>query len=105
MKNLLRNLSIFSDGASVKLNQAVALLKEIVERCPTLDGENFLIMIPKSPLLLGTEGYEIIIRSKKRLDIETSAILQDIVSREKLGITQRPRTTMIYNPMHYTFLK
>jgi hypothetical protein len=89
----------------VELNRAVTLLKEFIERCPNLDGNNFPIMVPKSPLLLGTEGYEIIIRSRKRLDMETSAILHDIVSREKLAITQRPRTTMIYNPMHYTLLK
>jgi hypothetical protein len=89
----------------VKLNRAVALLAEIVEKCPNIDGKNFLVMLPESASLLGTKGYEIIIRSKERLDMETTAILSEIVAREKLSITQRPRTTMIYNPVHYTFLK
>jgi hypothetical protein len=70
-----------------------------------VDGKNFLVMLPESASLLGTEGYEIIIRSKERLNMETIAILSEIVAREKLSITQRPRTTMIYNPTHYTFLK
>jgi hypothetical protein len=105
VKNLLRNNSIFCNGVSVKLNQAVNLLKEIVERCPNLEGNNFLIMLPESASLLGTEGYEIIIRSKKRLNPETNDTLDEIVSRENLSIRQRPRSTMIYNPIHYTFLR
>ena len=31
-----------------------------------LDGNNFLVMLPESASLLGTEGYEIVIRTKKR---------------------------------------
>jgi hypothetical protein len=89
----------------VKLNQAISLLKEIVERCPNLNGNNFLIMLPESASLLGTKGYEIIIRSKKLLDNETSEILSEIATREKLSVRQRPNATMIYNPEHYTFLK
>jgi hypothetical protein len=97
--------SIFCNGVYLELKRAVHLLKEIVEKCPNLEGNNFLIMLPKSASLLGSKGYEIIIRSEKRLDIETSTILQDIASREKLDIRQRPTTTMIYNPTHYTFQK
>ena len=59
-------------------------------------------MLPESAGLLGSEGYEIIIRSKRKLDIEISAILSEVASREKLSVRQRPTTTMIYNPAHYT---
>ena len=81
------------------------MLKEIVERCPNLDGNNFLIMLPESASLLGSKGYEIVIRSKELLDNETSETLYGIATREKLAITQRPNATMIYNPEHYTFLE
>jgi hypothetical protein len=89
----------------VDLNRAIALLKEIVEICPNLNGNNFVIMLPESASLLGTKGYEIIIRSKKLLDSETGEMLYEIATREELRIRQRPNATIIYNPEHYTFLK
>ena len=55
---------IIGQGVSVKLNRAVSLLGEIVEKCPSLDGNNFLVMLPGSASLLGTEGYEIVIRTR-----------------------------------------
>jgi hypothetical protein len=53
---------------SVKLCQAVSLLKEIVERCPNLNGNNFLVMLPESASVLGTKGYEIIMGTKKEFE-------------------------------------
>jgi hypothetical protein len=92
-------------GVSVKLSRAVSLLEEIIEKCPSLDGNNFLVMLPESASLLGTEGYEIVIRTKEILNGETLEILYEVASRENLGIRQRPKATMIYNPSHYTFRK
>jgi hypothetical protein len=63
------------------LKKATALLKEIVARCPELDGRNFLIMQMTLPHPIETEGYELVIRTAhKALDKKTMDTLGEIAA-------------------------
>ena len=83
----------------MELIQAASLLKEIVEKCPALDGNNFLLMLPDIPEPLLSEGYEIVIKiDPASLNKEIRFILDDIARREKLIINQRSTSVMMYTP-------
>ena len=83
----------------MNLNQVAELFKEIVEKCPELDGKNFVIMIPDIPPPSLTIGYELVIKNiAKNFNEKTLEKLRDIVAREKLKIEQRPTSIMIFTP-------
>ncbi len=81
----------------MKLVEVANLFKEIAEKCPNLNGKNFVIMIADIPEPKTTEGYEITIRTEHEpIDEETLNTLKEIASREKLAIQQKETALLIY---------
>ncbi len=87
----------------MKREEAVTVLKELIDSCPGLDGHALEIMPPDTP----TGGYQIFII--KALDEPTKKCVIDIVSRHQLAYqsgsmwkTRRaavePDTFIIYSP-------
>jgi hypothetical protein len=90
----------------VKRDEAVSVLKELIDNCPRLDGHPLEITPPNTPTPSG-EGYQIFII--KTLDLETKKCVIDIVMRHHLAYqvgsmwkTRRsatePDTFIIYRP-------
>lgn len=82
----------------MKLDYAVQLLKEIVERCPQLDGKNFVIMQPERAELLNTEGYELVIRSDNQygFDPKTLDMFSSIGKEKQLKVQQKDSSVMFF---------
>jgi hypothetical protein len=89
----------------VKREEAVSVLKELLDNCRSLDGHSLELASPNAP----TSGYQIII--KGALDEETKNQIQDISKKHQLSIqvgslwkTKRslnktePDTYIIYRP-------
>ncbi len=90
----------------VKRDEAVSVLKELIDHCPGLDGHP-LEITPPNTLTASGEGYQVFII--KALDVETKKRVIDIVSRRQLAYqvgsmwkTKRsatePDTFIIYRP-------
>ncbi len=81
----------------MNLVEVANLFKEIAEKCPNLNGKNFVIMTSNMPGLKVAEGYEITIRTEHEpLDEETSNALKEIASREKVTLKQKETALLIY---------
>jgi hypothetical protein len=90
------------EGFSVELNKAVALLTEIITKCPELNGRNFLIMKIELPYPVETSGYELVIRTKGNpLDKKTLKTLKDIAARENLNLEEKETSVMIFDPYEW----
>ena len=80
------------------LKRATALFTEMVNKCPELEGRNFLIMKMNLPHPIETLGYEIIVKTDGRpLGGKTLKTLRDIVAREKLKLEEKGTSVMIYD--------
>ncbi len=77
----------------MNLQEIIVLMKELGDKCPKLEGNDFLIApskIPKSHV----EGYEIHITGK--FDDETRKCINDIAIEQKLSVTMEQTSAMIY---------
>lgn len=77
----------------MKLNEAVNLLKEIVEDCPSFEGSDFVIGTSKSEHSKA-EGYEIHITGQ--MDDAKKKYLSNLAIEKKLAIHQTPNSVLIY---------
>jgi hypothetical protein len=88
---------------ALEREEAVTVLKELIDNCPGLDGHALEIMPPNTP----TSGYQIFII--KTLDDATKKCVIDIINRHQLAYqsgsmwkTKRsaaePDTFIIYRP-------
>ncbi len=82
----------------MKLSETVDVFKQVVVRCPKLEGNNFLIMIPQPTEPIISTGYEIIIRKSKRLDDKTDEALRAIALENHLKIMETENTIALYTP-------
>jgi hypothetical protein len=98
----LRHLSIeefipprtYSEGIFNGLPNVVNLLNKIINNCPNLNGNDFLLAPSKIPGSI-VDGYEIHITGEF-----TDAVriyLSDLALKKKLSITQHPNSIMIYS--------
>jgi len=78
----------------MKLNEVIDLLKEITEKCPRLDGNDFLIAPSKLPHS-SVDGYQVHITGK--FEDETRTCLNSIAIKRKLAIRMETDSVMIYN--------
>ena len=91
----------------LKRDEALAVLKELLDGCAGLDGHSLELTPPNSPTSTAG-GYQIIIRNP--LDQETKNCILAILSRRELSyqlgsmwktrrsISQEPDTLIIYKP-------
>ena len=79
---------------SLKREEAISVLKELFEKCTSLDG-HYLALMPDGYAGLLSTGYQILINTS--LDEETRNCMQDILIKYKLTIKiQEPSTFIIY---------
>jgi hypothetical protein len=91
-------------GIALKREEAIALVKELLECCLGLDGHSLEL----SPPTLAAGGYQVIIRVA--LDEETKKCIYGILSKHQLAyqtgsiwrtkhsINKEPDTLIIYRP-------
>lgn len=77
----------------MNLNEVVDLLKEMVEDCASLNGNDFLIAPSKLPNS-SIDGYEIHMTGK--FNQETLEYLSNVALKRRLAITQHPDSVMLY---------
>ncbi len=77
----------------MKLTEIVNLLKEMVDGCPSLDGNDFLIAPSKVPNSV-VDGYEI--HMTGNFNDESRKYLNSIAIQNKLAIRIEPNSVMIY---------
>jgi hypothetical protein len=75
--------------------EAVNVLKQILESCRAVDGQN-LLLLPPSAANLQTNGYQIHLKMKL-VGIERKCI-QKILEEHQLIIKEIEDTTIIYKP-------
>jgi hypothetical protein len=81
----------------LKLTQIANLFGEIIEKCPELDGMNFVGLKPDLPKPMSPEGYKIVIRTDNtNLAESTLNKLKEIVTRWKLEMEQKETSLVIY---------
>jgi len=78
----------------MKLNEVIDLLREIAEKCPGLDGNDFLIAPSKLPHS-SVDGYQVHMTGK--FDDDTRTSLNKIAIKRRLAIRMEPDSVMIYN--------
>jgi hypothetical protein len=78
----------------MELTEAVNLLKELVNDCSNLKGNDFLLAPSKIPGSI-VEGYEIHITGNFSETVRR--YLNDLALKKKLAITQHPTSVMIYS--------
>ncbi len=78
----------------MNLNEVVDLLKELVDNCSDLNGDDFLIAPSKIPQS-SVEGYEIHMTGK--FSEAAKKYLNDVALKRGLSITQHPDSVMMYN--------
>jgi hypothetical protein len=78
----------------MELTETVNLLKELVNDCSDLKGNDFLLAPSKIPGSI-VEGYEIHITGKFNEDVRR--YLNDLALKKKLAITQHPSSVMLYS--------
>ena len=84
----------------MNLNRTAGVFSEVADRCPELEGRNFVIMIMDLPHPFETAGYEIVIRTEGRpLKDVTLRTLREITARENLKVEETRNSVMIYEPM------
>ena len=66
----------------MRREEAISVLKELLDNCPGLDGHYFELAPPNAPTST-KEGYQIII--KAALDQETKKCIQDILMKHQLA--------------------
>ncbi len=77
----------------MNLIEVVDLLKEMIDNCESLDGDDFLIAPSKVPNS-SVEGYEIHMTGK--FDEPAREYLNQVALKKKLAIVQHPDSVMIY---------
>ena len=78
----------------MKREEAISVLKELFEKCTSLDG-HYLALMPAGYAGLISKGYQILINTS--LDEETRYCMQDILIKYMLTIKiQEPSTFIIY---------
>jgi hypothetical protein len=82
------------NGVFMELTEAVDLLKELVNDCANLKGNDFLLAPSKIPGSV-VEGYEIHITGK--FNEEVRRYLSDLALKKELAITQHPSSVMLYS--------
>ncbi len=86
----------------LKREEAIIVLKELFERCTTLDG-HYLEILPPNASSAMSGGYQVVI--KTTLDEETRNCMQDILVKYHLSIKiSDPQTFIIYRPHQETNL-
>jgi hypothetical protein len=86
----------------VKREEAILVLKELFEKCTTLDGQWLSLMPPNAGNML-SGGYQILIKTK--LDEITRNCMQDVLVKYHLTIKiTDPETFIIYKPHQKTKL-
>ncbi len=70
-------------GDFLKREEAIAILKELFEKCTFLDGR-YLALLPPNATTLMSKGYQILIKTP--LDEETRICMQDILMKHHLTI-------------------
>jgi hypothetical protein len=81
----------------MNLIEVADLFREVVEKCPELDGRNFVIMKVELPPSMTPVGYELVVRiGRGKLDKVTVEKLYDIAIREKLKIVLKPTSLYIF---------
>ncbi len=65
-------------GIALKREEAISVLKELLDTCKGLDGHGLELTAPNTP----TSGYQIIIKGV--LDQETKQHIQDIITKHLL---------------------
>ncbi len=85
-----------SIGVFLKREEAILVLKELFEKCSTLDGHYLEILPPNASSAL-SGGYQVVI--KTTLDEETRNCMQDILVKYHLTIKISDlQTFVIYRP-------
>ncbi len=77
----------------MNLMEVIDVLKEMVNGCSDLEGDDFLLAPSKIPGST-VEGYEIHMTGK--FDEATKKYINDFALEKKLAITQHPDSVMIY---------
>ncbi len=77
----------------MNLTEVVDLLKERVNNCSDLDGNDFLIA-PSKIANSTVDGYEIHMTGK--FNEAAKRYLSDVALKKKLSITQHPDSVMLY---------
>ncbi len=82
----------------MKLNETADLYKEIVEKCPQLNGSHFIIMDEHPPSKVSI-GYEIVINTQgKKHDEKTKQTLNDIAYSHGLKTAETQNMISMYTP-------
>ncbi len=88
------------DGAVfVDINEAMALLKEILENCPGANEGDYLFMMPKSQHS-PADGYQI--HMSKQFDEQTRGCINKIIEKYKLSTSQEPNSILIYKSKRHS---
>jgi hypothetical protein len=77
---------------SLKREEAISVLKELFEKCTSLDG-HYLALMPTGYAGLISKGYQILINTS--LDEETRNCMQDILIKYRLTIKIQEASTFI----------
>ena len=86
----------------MKREEAILVLKELFEKCTTLDG-HYLELIPPNASAMMSGGYQIQIKTV--LDEETRNCMQDVLVKYHLTIkVPDEQTFIIYKPQQETTL-
>jgi hypothetical protein len=81
----------------LKREEAISVLKELFEKCTSLDGHYLALMQPGYAGLL-SKGYQILIKTP--IDEETRNCMQEILIKNQLTIKiQETDTFIIYRPI------
>jgi hypothetical protein len=81
----------------MNLIEVADLFREVIEKCPELDGRNFVIMKVNLPSNMPSVGYELVIRMERgKLDKATLEKLYEIAIRKKIKIVQKPTSLYIF---------
>jgi 16S rRNA G1207 methylase RsmC len=85
------------DNSTLKLTDAQELFKEIIDKCPSLNKKNFLIILPEAAPQNISEGYEVTIRADaKAIDKDTLNTLHEIAAKKKLQMMEASESIMFY---------
>ena len=76
-------------------SEAVKVLKDVLEKCPSVDGA-YIALMPSDSADLLSHGFQIHIKTS--LSQEDRRCVQELLTKQGLKLKETPDKTIIYRP-------
>jgi len=91
---------------SMNLKMSSQIFSEIAEKCPNLEGVNFLMICNGDSALGAADGYQMDIRANpNQIDEETLSTLNGIALKRNLIVAKATETIILFSPKQKTTKK